>query len=365
MSFNEKAAIRLLTSHLPPFLTENFNNDAAILNVPENSQLVLTGDMLIENIDFTQAHFSSFDIAYKALAVNLSDIAAMGALPFGYIQQIALPKKMKTPHEEWFVGFRKGSESLVFDCSLNNFNLLGGDLSAVDGPIVVAISMMGLIFKNQNVLKRKIANPGDILLVSESLGRASAGFYLLNYENKNLILKYNSLVNSQKKPIPRINLGQFISLGGLTQSVMDISDGLASDLLSFLPENLGARIEINRIPYDFSLLNAAHDLWAVSESQILESQIGEFFKYYQFFLRKSGLSPSQALALYWAFWGGEDFELLISVSKEHEKQIISEAYRQLNIRLTAIGEVTETPGVTLVWPDGQKSDVMGGFDHFS
>jgi thiamine-monophosphate kinase len=208
-------------------------DDAAILNTPPNHSLVTSIDTLVEGRHFL-ATAAAFDIAYKTLAVNISDIAAMGARPKAFLLSLTLPEI----NESWVKDFSAGLYSIA-----NQFELehIGGDLTK--GPL----SMSCVIFGEAPIdkaLKRSGAQAGDTIYVSGVLGDAAAALHDKGLDQTRL-----------NRPLPRVELG--LALRDIATSCIDISDGLVQDLQHILTaSNKGAIINTNLIPFNNSLEHA-------------------------------------------------------------------------------------------------------------
>jgi thiamine-monophosphate kinase len=218
-------------------------DDAAVLQVPENKQLVVAADSLVAGIHFPH-NTSGYDIGHKALAVNLSDLAAMGAQPKWFTLAISAPP---LPPSWW----------QEFTCAISNLAkqhqimLIGGDTTA--SPVLtISIQILGLVAKNQ-FMRRDLAKIGDIICVSANLGDAGLGLavvqklvQLSNQHEKLVIQKLNT-------PIARVELGQkLVKLG--VKCAIDISDGLAADLGHILDSSgVGASVFLAQLPLSASL----------------------------------------------------------------------------------------------------------------
>jgi thiamine-monophosphate kinase len=285
---NERDIVALLTrGHSDPRAL-GFDDDVCVIK----DGLVCSTDMLIENVDFRLTTFSPEDVARKAIAVNVSDLAAAGASFTGYTLAMAVP-----PHIDraWLEAFSAGLEG----------PLLGGDLSRTAGPLCITVTVFG---ETKRLLRRRVGAVGDRICMSGELGAAAAGLLLLEQGGEGERLKLK-----QRRPTPRLDLGQALSANPACLGAMDLSDGLAADLPRLLPRGLGATL---------APLPIADDTRAV-------------------------LGPDAELL---AARGGEDFELLCILRRD----------APLPSGFTEIGEITADPALRLC--DGR---LLGpGFDHF-
>jgi thiamine-monophosphate kinase len=191
-------------------------DDAATLAPPRGHELVVTADMLVAGVHFLADDPADL-IARKALRVNLSDLAAKGATPIGYLLALSLPK---TISHSWLENFARG---LARDQREFAIGLLGGDTTATPGPLTIAITAMGSVPKGR-MLRRKGAGPGDRVFVSGTIGDAGAGLALLKKKR----VSPKALIARYRLPTPRLALGA--ALRGVASAALDVSDGLLADL---------------------------------------------------------------------------------------------------------------------------------------
>ncbi len=288
-------------------------DDAALLDVPDGMLLASAVDTLIEGVHFP-INTSASAIGHKVLAVNLSDLAAMGAEPAWATLSLCLPDA-----DEAFV--QEFSEGLFAVAEKFNVELVGGD--TVRGPLVVTVQVNGFV-PGENALTRSGARPGDLLYVSGTLGDAAAGLELVQSE---MIVSEEQrwLRERLDRPTPRVFLGQ--ALRGLATSCIDISDGLCADVAHILERShLGAEI-------DSSLLPLSPQLLKVKEK-----------------------SAAQQFALQ----GGDDYELCFTLPAQKESELLHLA-ASFDVAVTCIGEVNNEVGVLRI--DGEPVQ-GGGYEHF-
>ncbi len=216
---------------------QGIGDDCALLRVPAKTDLAVSTDSLISGVHFP-ANTSPYDIGYKALAANLSDLAAMGAKPCWASLALTLPPKTD---ENWIKAFCAGFFSLLKQYSMQ---LIGGDTTR--GPLLsITVTVHGFINRNKALL-RNGAKAGDLIYVTGTLGDAGAA--LTSFANEYFLQKLN-------RPIPRIQEG--LALRGIATSAIDISDGLAADLGHILEQsNVGATIYIDNLPLSDNLKKA-------------------------------------------------------------------------------------------------------------
>lgn len=301
-------------------------DDAAVLTPPEGKDLVFTKDALIAGV-----HFFADDppdlIARKAMRVNLSDLAAMGAEPLGYLLALAFPKDMANI-DGWMAKFSRG---LKRDQEEFGWSLYGGDTVSTSGPLMISLTAIGIVGRGQ-ALKRSGAKPGDHIYVSGTLGDAAFGLKCLKDEfaaTKTSVTK--PLIDRYHLPRPRLGLGQRLS--AIATSTMDISDGLAGDLRHICAlSGFGAEIEAELIP--------------------LSDEVGKLLESFPAYKN-----------LIWN--GGDDYELLFTAPKDMDDRIEKIA-RDLDLALTKIGHITIEKNVTIKGGDGINllQDDDQGFRHF-
>lgn len=267
-------------------------DDAAILDLPPTHSLVCTKDALTEKIHFF-SHDAPDTIAKKLLGVNLSDLAAMGATPLAYLLALHLPR---TTSSTWLEQFTLGLKEYI---THYGGSLIGGDTITHDGPLCVSLTALGTVPKTKALL-RSGAKPGDAIYVSGYIGDSYAGLCYLKQSPNNLLPAlatehYDYLVERYHHPIPRLELG--IQLQDLATSCIDISDGLISDL--------------------GHLCNCSHTSAVIMADQIPYSDA----------VRTSTIAFTDLIT------GGDDYELLFTVTPEHEKLLP----KLSNLTLTRIG----------------------------
>ena len=196
-------------------------DDAAVFAPSPGHELVLKTDAIVEGVHFFRDDPPAA-IAQKALRVNLSDLAAKGAVPAGYLMALLLPD---WPDMAWLEAFARG---LAEDQARFGLSLMGGDTSATPGPLAIAISAFGIVPKGA-MIRRAGARPGDVVFVSGSIGDAGAGLALLKGEGGDLAATDRAMLIARYRiPLPNLALG--LSLRGIATAALDVSDGLIADL---------------------------------------------------------------------------------------------------------------------------------------
>lgn len=299
-------------------VTVGIGDDAAIVTVPPHQQLVIAIDTLVAGVHFPN-NTSAEDIGYKALAVNLSDLAAMGAEPAWFTLALTLPNVDR----EWLHGFAKGLFSLAEQYKLQ---LIGGDTT--QGPLTVSIQIAGYV-PSGTALSRRGAKPGDSIYITGTLGDAALGLRCLQCpaEYQQDIAAMNKL----NRPSPRVATG--LAIRGLASACIDISDGLLADVGHILAASqVGASLDRKMIP--------------LSDSMTLLCDNDE--RHY-----------AMALA------GGDDYELCFCISPQNESRLEAMAVTD-GVRLTRIGQIEGDAGIRLY--DGEHACELKykpGFEHFT
>jgi thiamine-monophosphate kinase len=298
-------------------------DDVALIDGPPGEQYVLKTDAIVEGVDFLPGTPAD-QVAQKLLRVNLSDLAAKGATPLGYLLVTALPK---TLGEDWLQGFAAG---LAKDQATYGIGLLGGDMSAIDGPITLSIAAIGRVAAGRAVL-RSGARPGDVVYVSGSLGDAALG---LAVQQGRLALgdatEREFLVDRYHLPQPRLGLGQAIS--GHVHAMLDISDGLVADLGHLCDaSHVAAVVEAATLP-----LSQAAQAALAGDRRWLMAVLG----------------------------GGDDYELLFAAPSSAAPALAAAA-RETGVAVTAIGRIEAGQGVRVLDAAGAVLPVpAAGYRHF-
>ena len=302
-------------------------DDCALLKVPANEEVAITSDMLVEGRHF----FAGADpelLACKALAVNLSDLAAMGAKPLGFTLAIALPKA----DEAWLKPF---SEGLFATAKEYSCPLIGGDTTA--GPLTISITAFGST-PSGKAIRRSGAKAGDDIWISGSIGDARLVLAALRHEIHLPSEDLQQIENRMHQPSPRIELG--MQLRDIASAALDISDGLLGDLRHILKQSqVDARVHLNKLP----------------KSSVLQKQ-------------------DISIQNLFAACGGDDYELCFTTHPS-QREKIQALSKSLNLPLTLIGEILSREDIQakihLLDASGKKlSDIesapfLKSFDHFA
>jgi thiamine-monophosphate kinase len=296
-------------------------DDCAVWSPRAGHQLAVSADMLVEGRHFLST-VAPYRLGHKALAVNLSDLAACGATPRAFLLSLSLPRA----DESWLSGFSQGLFQLA---DAHGCELIGGDTT--QGPLNIAITVMGEVPQGQSIL-RSGARAGDDLYVSGHLGDARLALEAFRGAVSLPQAVFDAARLRMETPSPRVALGQ--ALRGTAHAMADISDGLLGDLGHILKaSHVGAEIELSTT----STLMQTADLW----------------------------SCPPELAMTCVLSGGDDYELVFCAPPSSSSRVHAAAQAS-GTRITRIGRITENPALVLRDATGQAvSTQFRSFDHFA
>ena len=298
-------------------------DDVALIDGPPGEQYVLKTDAIVEGVHFLPDDPPA-QVAQKLLRVNLSDLAAKGAVPVGYLLVTALPSSRD---DTWLEAFAAG---LAEDQARYGIGLLGGDTVATPGPVTLSVAAIGRVAAGRAVLRRG-ALPGHRVYVTGTLGDAALGVMAAKGEDLGVAAaERDFLVDRFRLPQPRLALGP--RLVGLAAAMMDISDGLVADLGHICTvAGVAAVIEVERLPLSPAARAA---------------------------LRRE---PRRLAAV---FGGGDDYELLFTAVPDTESRLAVLA-REVGVPITMIGRIEAGQGVRVLARDGSTVTVeVAGYEHF-
>ena len=294
-------------------------DDAAVLAPRAGHELVLCTDTLVAGVHFPE-DTDAASVGHKALAVNLSDMAAMGALPYWATLALTLPNV----NHEWLTAFAKGFFDLAQEY---NVSLIGGDTTR--GPaLVMTVTIMGEVPAGA-ALRRSGSKPGNDVWVSGNIGDAALA---VAHRHGRVVLEeadYREALMRLYEPTPRVALGQ--ALRGLATAAIDVSDGLLADLTHICRlSGVGATVELPLVPV--SSIGAKHLATPQGRTAIVA--------------------------------GGDDYELCFT-AHPNSRESIEDLEKVLGVPLTRVGQIKRGKGVSLLGADGKPVKVDGrGFDHF-
>ena len=300
--------------------SEALQDDAAILDIPDGYDLVISSDTLNGGTHFLKKEAPA-NIAHKALRVNLSDMAAMGAKPYCYQMNLAFSQ---FPDEEWVKEF---SAALLEDSKAFDIFCSGGDTTVAEGPLLVSMTVTGIVPKGKAV-KRSTAQAGDLVVLTGPIGRAAVGVKVMLGV---LEIEYpQSFLEVCHKPQPRTSISAEICQ--YARAAVDVSDGLLADLGHVCHSSgVGAQLELDKIPFtDETKALVAAD--TITHETLLT--------------------------------GGDDYEIAMAVAPENIESFTAAAAAK-NVALSVIGTFAEGQGVEVTDPAGQKMEFQrAGWTHF-
>jgi thiamine-monophosphate kinase len=301
-------------------IVTGIGDDGAVIRPSARQELVVSSDMLVEDIDFKLDWTTPQQLGYKALAVSLSDIAAMGAKPVWSTISLGIPEALW--QADFLKEFYQGWQDLA---AKHNVALVGGDISKTPDKLVID-SVVGGTVRRGRAVTRAGAKPGDLVYVSGELGGAAAGLRLLQSGGKRTPAA-GKLIARHLRPEPRCQIGATLGELKIASAMIDISDGLSSDLAHLCRESgVGARIFQEKLPVDRNL-------------------------------KTLDLDDELELVLN----GGEDFELLFTIPRRLRKDLRNKLAK---LPVAEIGEIIEGDKIELVGPAGVSELKPGGFRHF-
>jgi thiamine-monophosphate kinase len=304
-------------------------DDCAVLEPAAGTRLIATTDLLVEDVHFRRRYAKPADVGWKALAVNLSDIAAMGAAPRWALVALACPADTRAADVEELY---EGALALA---AAHDVAIVGGDTSASVSGWTINVTLLGEA--TAAPILRSGARPGDVVAVTGPVGRAAAGLAILQMPVAPRGVGPGTLaelIGAHLRPRPRVAEGMWLGIAGGVSAMMDLSDGLGTDLPRLAAASgVGARVEVERVPVDEATRGAA---------QVLGVDV-----------------------LGWATGGGEDYELLLACPPEAFERLANGLAALTGARLTAIGAITPAAGVRYVDARGHDVEVAPGFEHFA
>lgn len=298
-------------------VSTGIGDDAAVVQVPLGKELLVSTDVLNIGVHFP-LETSPFDIGYKSLAVNLSDMAAMGAVPCWVTLSLSLPEE----NADWLEGFSRGFAQLA---NQHQVQLIGGDTTK--GPLSISVTIMGLADKGRARL-RSAAKPGDLIAITGSIGDAALGLDCLLNDLDMSEEDRSFCISRLNQPTPRVSVSGL--LAPYVNAMIDISDGLVADLQHILDEShCGAVLYVEKLP--------------------LSSAGQQYIRQTQDWVRMLS--------------GGDDYELCFSFAKENLHDIEAIA-QQMNLALTVIGYIESEPHMQLLLNGEAYTAARKGYDHF-
>ncbi len=302
-------------------------DDCAVIPLRGTHDLLLTTDLLVEDIHFLRAETSLRELGRKSIAVNVSDIAACGGTPREAIVSVALPPGIDVAYcDELFGGMKEQAHRW-------RVNIIGGDTTRSKRALMISVAVTGFVAAGRAVL-RSGAKAGDVVCVTGNLGDAAAGLDLLLHHPE-LKEEYAALLRALHDPTPHVLEGAVLGETDGVTAMIDVSDGLAADLEHIgAASGLGARVDADKLPKSSELRDYAATVQADVQNL--------------------------------AAAGGDDYILLFTCSPERYGSLANSLAEQCRRPVHRIGEMTSESGIEFVLPDGSRSELTrAGWDHFS
>jgi len=319
------ARLRSQLAPAPPWLLVGIGDDAAVVEPERNRVEVFTTDAIVEGVHFDRAFVPADAIGHRALAVNLSDLAAMGAAPRLALLSMALPPALPLAD---FDGIARGFAVLA---ARHRLHLVGGNLTRSPGPLMIDVTLVGTV-KRRQALTRAGARAGDDLYVTGTIGSAAAGLRALQAGAAGDPAMANC-VERYLRPCPRVRMGLLASRARAATACMDLSDGLADAAQQIAAaSSVGVTIDAAALPIDAAA---------------------------RAFFTARGVDPVVA-----ALTGGDDYELLLAAPRRGERRLAGAARHDESVPLTRIGRCTAGGAVVLATPGGDTQPLPRGYTHF-
>ena len=310
-------------------IIRGIGDDASVTRIQEGRVLISTSDILIEGVHFDLGFTSAHNLGKKSLAVNISDIAAMGGNPRFFLISIGIPPHMSLEFIDEF------SEGLLETARSFHTCLVGGDTSRSPEKFIISITLLGESSPGYEVY-RSNARVGDLIFVTGNLGDSSLGLEILKKRHGlcGVNDSFIDLLERHNNPTPRVNEGRLLAENRIASAMIDISDGLLSDLGHICDQSrVGARLQLSKLPVSRSFQKHVSEITDRPEDLLLG--------------------------------GGEDYELLFTVDKGNVDSI-NRLKPRFETKVTQIGEIVSGDhGVTVLDDFGGKYEIKRrGFDHF-
>ncbi len=313
-----------------PGVRAGIGDDTAVLTLTPGAALLATTDLVVEDVHFRRATAAPRDIGWKAMAVNLSDIAAMGGAPRYALVALALPASASVEEvDALYAGMREAAAP-------HGVVIVGGDTSAASGGWCIDVTLLGEHVGTPKL--RSAARPGDAVAVTGTLGRSAAGLALLESDERARAPlspdAVTELSRAHLRPCARVAEGRWLGGRADVHAMMDMSDGLASDLAHICRESgVRARVHLDRLPVSPAVRAAARAL---------------------------DRDP-----LDWAAAGGEDYELLLTCPADTADALARGLASATGTALTVVGEIEAgTPDIAWIGADGAQVPPRRGYEHF-
>ncbi|RFB11022.1 thiamine-phosphate kinase [Bacillus sp. HNG] len=306
-------------------LIAGIGDDAALFRPTSNMEQIICMDTMVEGVHFNSKTMNPTQIGYKALAVNISDIAAMGGMPTYYLVSIAIPKDW---NEADLLSIYEGMAMLADKYEMD---LIGGDTVSIAENLVVTVTVLGEVEKGKHFLRSQ-AKPGDLVFVTGTVGDSAAGLDVLLHKGNDhsFSILEETLIRKHQYPSPRVEIGRLLSTFERV-SLNDISDGLASEANEIaMASGVILQIDEDKIPLSEAILTQYKDR-----------------------------------ALEYALYGGEDFELVGTIAPS-DWDLLQKKASENGYNLSKIGIVSEGGPAVFLNRDGELEKLeMKGYNHFT
>ncbi len=311
----------------PQGVERAIGDDAAAFAVLPDHLTLVTTDLLVERVHFLRNATTAFNLGYKAVAVNLSDIAAMGGTPDQAFVSLAIPEDCPV---EYLDGLYEGMKSLA---GQHGVNILGGDTTGSRVDLVLNLTIVGHV-RREEALYRSGARPGDIVCLTGTVGDSRAGLQFVREGSSPPDAAMQGLLDAHLLPRPHLAEGRFLAASGAATAALDVSDGLSSDLTHIVEESgVGMRLYADRLPISAALRD---------------------------FCARRGEEPAR-----FALAGGEDYVLAVTLRADRSETVRQAFVARFGRPLYSIGEVTASGALELTTPDGRVEVIRPtGWDHF-
>jgi thiamine-monophosphate kinase len=319
----------------PDWLVVGIGDDAAVVEPERNRLEVFTADSIVEGVHFDRRFTPPDAIGFRALAVNLSDLAAMGASPRLALLSMALPPSLERDVFDRIIdGFAALAER-------SRLQVIGGNLTRTPGPLLIDVTLVGTV-KRRQALVRNGAKPGDEVYVSGTIGTAVAGLRMLKMDARTGAARDDACIARYLKPEPRLRLGTLLARNRAATACMDLSDGLADAVRQVAQASgVGMTIDASALPID----PAAHARLRASEQN------------------DPGNADAEPLT---AALASDDYELLFTISPKSRGRL-RHVRRHADVNVTKIGVCTADRRLVLTSPSGAGFEELvlpDGYTHF-
>ncbi len=311
----------------PGGLVLGVGDDAAVFNGPRGEDFVVTQDVQVEGRHFYRKWFSGRELGWRLAAVNLSDIAAMGAAPRYALFSLVLPRDLETTYVDHI------ARGIVAQLAQYGAALIGGNVATTDGPLTCDLTLIGSCRRGRAWRRRALA--GDAIVLVGAVGEASAGLELLRSGGYKTRGNEARLVRAFKSPQPLLDVAKLISSVNSVHGAIDVSDGLSTDLRRVCrASGLGCEVKAESLPLSRAL---------------------------------SGFCAGKGITTYdWMLRGGEDYALILCVAARAARRLCDRIENETGRSAKIIGRFTENQDTCLLRENGSRSRLLeSGWDHLT